>query len=200
MKRKGILLTAILFVTIMTNAQTNYLTIDKDVRLPKDSIENISLIKNLNDFLLSIKEDKGVENWVVPEEKIETQILIDEIQSFAGNDTINYKPYLISLEAFSDRTSYSAQIAYISLDSSQPLHALFEFIVHKKDENFLFSSPLIRNTRNWHTKTDGHLVFYYQNKNTEDVVNQHIKYIKEYDNMLNVTTKTEYYFCVIAKA
>jgi len=195
MKRKGILLTAILFVTIMTNAQTNYLTIDKDVRLPKDSIENISLIKNLNDFLLSIKEDKGVENWVVPEEKIETQILIDEIQSFAGNDTINYKPYLISLEAFSDRTSYSAQIAYISLDSSQPLHALFEFIVHKKDENFLFSSPLIRNTRNWHTKTDGHLVFYYQNKNTEDVVNQHIKYIKEYDNMLNVTTKTEYYFC-----
>ena len=112
MDKKIIILTAIIFASIMTNAQVNYLTTDKEIRLPKDSIEGASLIKDLNSFLLSIKENKEVENWILPEEKIETQILIDEIQSFAGNDTINYKPYLINLEAFSDKISYDVQISY----------------------------------------------------------------------------------------
>ena len=134
-------------------------------------------------------------DWGLPEEKTETQILIDEIQYFAGNDTINYKPYLINLEVLSDKTSYSVQVAYISLESSQPLHALFEFIAYKKDGNFLFTSPLVRNTKNWHIKTDDYLVFHYQNKNHEVAVNQYANFIKEYDAKLGVARKTDFYFC-----
>ena len=195
MDKKIIFLTAILFASIMTNAQVNYLTIDKDIRLLKDSIEGVNLIKDLNSFLLSVKENKEVERWILPEEKTETQILINEIQDFAGNDTINYTPYLVSLEAFSDKISYSIQIAYISLDSSQPLHALFEFIAYKKEGNFLFTSPLLRNTKDWHVKTDDYLVFHYQNKNHEVAVNEYAKFIKEYDAKLGVTQKTDFYFC-----
>ena len=192
---KVIFLAAILFASIMTNAQVNYLTIDKDIRLLEDSIEGVNLIKDLNSFLLSIKENKEVESWILPEEKTETQILINEIQYFARNDAINYKPYLINFEAFSDKISYSIQIAYISLESSQPLHALFEFIAHKKEGNFLFTSPLLRNTKDWNIKTDDYLVFHYQNKNHDVAVNEYAKYIKEYNEKLGITRKTDFYFC-----
>ena len=195
MKNKLPCIVFILFVITNINAQTNYLTIDKNIRLPKDSVERTSLTHDLNDFLLSVREGKGIELWVLPEEKNETQILIEEIQDFANDDTISYQPYLVNIEALSDKISYAVQVVYISLESSQPLHALFEFIVHKKDGKFLFSSPLKRYTKDWHTKTDGHIVFYYQNKNHETAVDQYAKFIKEYDEKLGVTRKADFYFC-----
>ena len=196
MKCKLFITTTLIFIVVSINAQINYLSFDKNIRLPKDSIERLYLLENLNGFLYSIKENKGIENWVLSEEKSETQILTDEIQGFIQNDTIDFKPSLINLELLNDRKAYSIQIAYISLTNSEPfLKAIFEFIAHKKDNKFLFSSPLLRYTKEWNTKTDENLVFCYQNKNSENIVNQHIKYIKEYDKLLNVTTKTEYYFC-----
>jgi hypothetical protein len=195
MKLKLLFTTFFICATIIANAQTDYLTINKNIRLPKDSIEQTDLINDLNEFLFSIKEDKDIETWILSEEKTETQILIGEIQDFANNDTINYKPHLINLETFSDNISHSIQIAYMSSENSQPLHAIFEFIAHKKDDKFLFSSPLVRNTKEWNVKTHDYLVFHYQNKNHEIAVDEYAKYIKKYDEKLGVTRKTDYYFC-----
>ena len=196
MNTKLFFTTFLLLLTVSLNAQTNYLTIDKNIQLPKDSLERTNLLNDLNDFLFSIKENKGMENWVVLEEKNETQILIEGIQDFIKNDTIDFKPFLINAELLNDKKTYSIQIAYISLTNSTPfLKAIVEFIAHKKDNNFFFSSPLLRLTKEWNTKTDENLIFRYQNKNSENVVNQYLTYNKKYNEMLHVTTKTDYYFC-----
>ena len=196
MKLRFVFIAFLMLAVVSVNAQTDYLTMDKNIRLPKDSIERECLIDNLDKFLISIKNNKEIENWVLPEEKTETQLLIEEMPGFAESDTIDYKPYLINLEPLRDKISYSIQVAYTSLIDPQPqLHAIFEFIAQKKDGKFLFSSPLKRNTKNWNTKTDEYLVFHYQNKDHEVAVNQYAKFIKEYNKKFGVTKKTDFYFC-----
>ena len=83
MKSKLVFIAFLQLAIVSVNAQTDYLTVDKNIRLPKDSIERESLIDNLNKFLISIKNNNEVENWVLPEEKTETQLLIEEIPGFA---------------------------------------------------------------------------------------------------------------------
>ena len=186
----------LLFLTVSAKPQDNYVTINQNIQLPQDSLEQISFRNGLNSFLFAIKEDKGTENWILSGEKDETQILTNFVYEFIQNDTTGSKPYLINAELFSDRKAYSIQIAYISITNSEPvITAIVEFIAHKEDSKFLFSSPLLRNTKEWNKTTQQHLTFRYQNKSAENLVNQYLKYLKEYDEILNVTAKADYYFC-----
>ncbi|MBK5722858.1 hypothetical protein JGH11_18465, partial [Dysgonomonas sp. Marseille-P4677] len=161
-----------------------------------DSIEQSKLKNSLTNFLLTIKNKEKTNKWISPDNLSETQILLDEIQGFVNNDTLEFMPHWINCELLPDKTSYSIQVAYISLSESQPLlRAIFEFIAYKKDDNFLFASPLKRNTKEWKTKTEGHLIFHYQNNIAENVINQYIKIVNDYDQKLGINPISEFYFC-----
>ena len=196
MKTRLLLAVLLAFVIMNVNAQTDYLIINDDIRLPEDSIVSVNLVNSLNGFLYSVKEDKDVDSWLVPDEKIETQILTSEIQILLENDTIEINPYLIDVEELSDKKSYSVRIAYISQNDLQsPLKAIFEFITYEKEKKYLFASPLLRNTKEWKTKTDGYLVFHYQSIIAENISDQYIKITADYDKKLGINKMTEYYFC-----
>lgn len=178
MKFKILLIGFLGLLTVYVQAQTNYLVVDKDIRLPKDSIKQIKLINSLNEFLYVIKEGKGVDDWVLQKERLETQILIDEIKAITVNDTIQTNPYLINLDFSGNKGAYLVQIAYVSLVNSRAiLKAIFEFISYEEDNKYTFTSPLLRNTAEWKTKTEGHLVFHYHNPIAENVIGQYIKIV-----------------------
>jgi hypothetical protein len=197
MKIKYFFLIFFILVSSNINAQADYLIINENIRLPKDSIERKGLIDNLNMFLSSVKDNDSYENWILPNEKDKTQILITEIQDFMLKDTIGFKPYLINFELLGDKKVYSIQIAYISLlENYQPLlKAIFEFIVHKYNDTFLFSSPLSENTKEWKTRRFENLIFHYQNHIAESVIDQYIKIVPDYDKKLGIRKTTEYFFC-----
>lgn len=196
MKIRFLLFIFLITTVIGANAQSDYLIVDGNIRLPKDSILQTKLVKNLDSFLYSIKKNEKIEDWLLPEEKCETQILIDGIKSFTTNNALEVKPHLINLEMLDDKKSYSVQVAYISYqNSSSSLKAIFEFIVHKNGSDFLISSPLRRYTREWRTKTAGHLIFHYQNNLVENVSDQYVRIVNDYDRKLGISKTTEYYFC-----
>jgi len=195
MKTKLFFTAFLVFIIIGAKAQTDDLIIGKDIRLPKDSTVQINLLNSLNKFLYSVKENRGIDAWILPEEKAETQLLIDEIQEFVIGDTIGIKPYLINSELLNDKNSFSIQIAYLSQNDSQPLlKAIIEFIVYEKSGKFLFASPLLRNTKEWKIKIDGHLTFHYQNVIAEKMIDQYIRIAAGYDKKLGVNKASEYYF------
>ncbi|MCD8193090.1 MAG: hypothetical protein LUD74_00775 [Tannerellaceae bacterium] len=144
----------------------------------------------------AVKENEEFEYWIVPEEKLETKILTDQIQSITHNDTTGVTPYLINLNFLDDKKSYLIQIAYISLINSQPvLKAIFEFVAYEKEDSYLFASPLLRNTQEWKTKTAGYLIFHYPNEMAERVIDQYISLVTVYDKKLGISKTTEYYLC-----
>lgn len=197
MRIKYLYLALSLFIVTNISAQTDYLKINEQIRLPKDIIEQKGLIDNLNAFLGSIKDNGSYKSWIQPGEEAITQILIAEMQDFVLNDTVGFKPYLISIDPLSNKKAYSIQIAYMSLcESSQPLlKAIFEFVVHKNNNKYFFSSPLSENTKEWKTKKFEHLIFHYQNDMAESIINQYIQIIPEYDEKLGIEKTTEYFFC-----
>ena len=180
----------------MTGAQTKSLIVGNDLRLPKDSIERIRLLEDVDSFLM-LGQQADVENpFILPAEKAETQILLDEIKEISKNDSIEISAYLTGIESISDKDSYFIQVAYMGDRENQPrLKACFDFIAHKADNGFLFSSPLVRNTKDWKIKELGHLVMHYQSDVNENMVDQYIEYLIKYDTKLGVSKKTEYYFC-----
>ena len=205
MKTKSIFLSAILASALFMqlNAQTvdalsnkSYLIIGKDIRLPKDSIESKKLISALNNFLVAIQQPDKDNPWIFPAEKAETELLIDEMRGMDKRDSIIFQSYLTNIEALSDKNSYLVQITYMGIDNETPrLRAIFELIAHKTDDDFLFSSPLVRNTKEWKTKAIDYLSFHYQDISAENAINQCSKVIMEYDKKLTVNQPMDVYWC-----
>ena len=67
------------FTALCVNAQTNSLQLNQNIVLPKDSIESKNLTTSLNDFLLSAQKPNEENKFILESEKIETFILLDEI-------------------------------------------------------------------------------------------------------------------------
>ena len=202
MKAKSIFISTILVAVFFTqlNAQTvenkPYLVIGKDIQLPKDSIESQTLITDLNKFLIAAQQANEDNPWIFPAEKTETELLTDEMQGMDKSDSTVFQPHLINVEALSDKISYLVQISYMGVYNETPcLKAIFELVAHKTDDGFLFSSPLTRNTRNWHTETVEYLTFHYQDISAENIISQWSKAVIEYDKKLNVNQPMDVYWC-----
>ncbi|MDR2651511.1 MAG: hypothetical protein LBC68_04245 [Prevotellaceae bacterium] len=192
---KKILMITFLFATLIADAQTNRLTVNSGIKLPKDSIESVQLVSALNDFLDAIQQD-NTEKWVLPSEKFETELLTDEMKGMDKNDSIDFKPYLINVEALADKKTYSVQVSYAGIHGNTPvLRAIFELIAHKTENGFRFSSPLSRNTRNWFKKNVGYMTYRYQSTVAEKVLEQIANTIIEYDKKLNSNKPTDIYVC-----
>lgn len=202
MLKNSIIINRRLFLTILVlllltsvNVRARNLVVSDNLLLPKDSLEQVTLLNSIDSFLTLDQQADKENPFILTTEKSETQILLNEINELiAGNS--NVKLHLIGVEPFSDKQSYLVQVAYINESKKQSaLLACFDFIAHKTDGGFLFSSPLVRNTKDWKIKQKDHLIMHYPSDANEKSVDQQIAYLLEYDGRLGVTQKTEYYYC-----
>ena len=200
MYAKLLFVSCVWLISFFTNAQTNPLQLHPDIVLPKDSIETKALISSLNNFLQSAQQANEENIFVFKDEKIETFIQLDEIKGIEKSEKYNddyfFKPYLTSIVLLKDK-NYLIQISYIGTNEKVALlRASFEFIAHKTNNTFTFSSPLLQNTENWKILKQGNTTFHYQNTINKDKVKAYIKLTNTYDAKLKVPEKTmDYYLC-----
>lgn len=200
MKMNQILLGFLLFTGFLANSQTNYLQINPNIVLPKDSITTKSLTSSLNEFLLAAQKSNEENKFVFEEEKIETFLQLDELNGIEKSgkykDDYFYKPYLTNLVLLKDNT-YLIQVSYIGTNEKTAfLRASFEFIAHKANDIFTFSSPLLRNTKNWKVEKVGNNIFHYQKTINKNNVKKFTNLTSTFDTKLKVPNKiTDYYLC-----
>ncbi len=197
MKKQLLITIGIIFTTLFLKAQEKDLTIGADVRLPKDSLESSRLISSLTGFFSEVHKGNEKNQWVLPSEKSETAILIGRIQDIDNNrkSGLALKPCVNNVARI-NKEKYLIQVSYTEVKGSiSQLIALFEIVATKTDRGFLFSSPLLWNTRHWKKVTDNYLTFYY-NTNNRKLCDQYIKYINEFDKMLGNKPKPQtVFFC-----
>jgi hypothetical protein len=199
MNMKFISTLTLIFATLFANAQTNSLRLNANIVLPKDSIESKNLITSLNDFLLSAQKPNEENKFVFDSEKIETFIQLDEVNGIEKSgkykDDFFYKPYLTNVVLLKDNT-YLVQVAYIGTNENVALlRANFEFIAHKTTNSFTFSSPLLRNTKNWKVEKVGNNIFHFQNTINKEKIKEFNKLTSSFDLKLKSTNKITDYYC-----
>ncbi|MFM9945953.1 MAG: hypothetical protein ACKVQB_12065 [Bacteroidia bacterium] len=186
--------------TFFANAQTNLLRLNSNIVVPKDSIESKALTTSLNEFLLSAQKPNQENKFVFESEKLETFIQLDEINGIEKSgkykDDFFYKPYLTNIVLQKDHT-YLIQVSFIgTIENTAFLRASFEFIAYKLNNSFVFSSPLLKNTKNWKVKKVRNNVFHYQNTINKDKIKEFNKLTSSFDKKLKATNKiTDYYLC-----
>lgn len=189
----------LIFAVLFANAQTNYLRVNPSITLPKDSIESKNLTTSLNNFLLSAQQPNEENKFVFDSEKIETFIQLDEVNGIEKSgiykDDFFYKPYLTNVMPLIDN-QYLVQVSYIGTNENTAyLRASFEFIAHKMGSSFVFSSPLLRNTKNWKIEKAGNTIFHYQNTINKDKIKEFNKLTSSFDAKLKATNKITDYYC-----
>jgi hypothetical protein len=192
---KTLLMVTFLFAAFIANAQTNRLTVNSEVKLPKDTLESAQLVLALSDFLDAIQRGDA-EKWILPAEKLETELLAGEIKGMDKNDAMSFTPYLINVEALVDKKTYSVQVSYMGIRDDVPvLRAIFELIAHETENGFRFSSPLLRNTKGWFKKDIDYLTYYYQDTIAENFIEQWSSAMFKYDKKLNNNQPVVTYLC-----
>jgi hypothetical protein len=200
MTNKPFLISIFLTITILANAQTNSLRINSGINLPKDSILSQKLISALDGFLISAQKPNEENKFVIEKQKIETFILLDEINGIEKSNKLKddffYKPYLSNVVP-AENDQYIVQISYIGINENEALlRASFEFIAHKVGNDFFFSSPLLKNTENWKIERIENNIFHYQNTINKSKVQEFTNSASVFDKKLNSENKiTEFYCC-----
>lgn len=198
MKLKLFLLLSVLSLSL--NAQMSRLTINPNIILPKDSIEKMRLTTALNSFLVAAQQPNEENNWILPSEKIETFILLDEINGIEKSgkfkDDFFYKPYLTNLVLLKDKR-YAIQVSYIGVNEKTPmLRASFSLLAHKINDSYVFSSPLTSNTRDWKLLKNKNAIFHYKTAINKAKVKEYEKNAVFMDKKLGSLDKiTEFYCC-----
>jgi hypothetical protein len=129
------------------SGQTDTMRYAPTYRFPMDNTTKSSFMRKLNEFLnLNYR-------GAASKTDLMTMPLTDELDGIQANlslrDPFYYKAYLDNLVSLSD-TSYLLQLSYLgAMDGLPSLRASFEFVVVRKNDDFIFSSPLQKNTRNW---------------------------------------------------
>lgn len=199
MNTKIVYTSILLFTTLFVNAQTNTLRVNPTIILLKDSLESKKLTNSLNEFLVSAQKPNEENKFIYEPEKIETFILLDEIngieKSKKFNDDFFFKPYLTNIVRQKD-SSYLIQVSYIGINENIAfLRASFEFIARKTNNSFVFSSPLLSNTKNWKTLKVGNTIFHYQISINKIKTKEFNKLASAIDAKLNSTKKETDFYC-----
>lgn len=199
MKIKSLCFVLFIATSTIINAQSEKLKISPDINMPKDSLETEALLSSVNSFLIAAQNDSP-NKWILPTEKIETQLLIDEIidiqKSKQPESDSFYKGYLTNITPL-ENSNYTIHISYIGTDiGSAKLRANFELLAHKSGDSYLISSPLLRKTKNWKTKTIQNHVFHYPFEIDSEKVQQFAELTSFYDEKLkNNDKESHYYMC-----
>jgi len=199
--RTAVLLSWLILTLFMTTdfvqAQDGGIVINPDVVVPED--DGKELVSALNGFLESAQKPNEENKFVLETERLETFVLLDEFKEVEKNDDLNddqfYKPYLTNVVAIEEQ--YLVQISYIGTkENTAFLRASFEFIAHPEGDSFLFSSPLMRNTKNWKVEKVGGNIFHFQIKINQEQAQSYGNLAAAFDQKLGSQNKvTEFYCC-----
>ncbi len=196
MKSKFLTLAALLLITLISSAQSE-LSIPRYVQLPKDSIVSDQLISDLNKFLIAAQEENELNSYILPTEKVETYILLDEFKGIekARKDENFFKPYLNTVVKLEPDT-YLIQLSHIGVNDSIPyLRTVYNLIAHHQNNTFLFSSPLLENTKQWKTLAIENCTFHYKDTLNYDNALAYVKLSKLFDAKLNSEDKKTKLYC-----
>ncbi len=196
-----ILLAACCFTFISrVTGQSQVLQVSPNILLPKDSIDRTTLPASLNNFLASAQLPNEANAYVWAPEQIETFIELDEIngieKSSKYKDDHFYKPYLSNIVHLKTG-NYYIQVAYMgAADNTPMLRASFEFIAHRHNDSFQFSSMLVSNTKRWKKEKTGSLTFHYRDTINRSVARRYADLVTTFDKKLGAANKTtELYLC-----
>ncbi|HMG81654.1 MAG TPA: hypothetical protein VK559_01335 [Ferruginibacter sp.] len=166
----------LLFVLVVAIAKSSFaqstslkkgfkVSINPYIQLPEDSVVAKKLISSINS-LISLTDSESITSMYIDStDKAANLGLLSGMAAFPANDTDNfyYKPYLTNVYQLPNK-EYAIQIAYIGVDTKK-IPMLFyttTFIAKDKGSYFTFSTPLARNTINWHMEKIGMINFYYK--------------------------------------
>ncbi|MDD5361178.1 MAG: hypothetical protein PHN88_03540 [Ignavibacteria bacterium] len=190
----------ILIIAPLVYGQSNRVTIQSDIKLPKDSIAAEQIIESLNGFL-ELKDKPNRENtFVLKEDLPETSILLDEMKGIEidskSGDSSFYKCYLTNIVQ-TDDGNYLIQFSYIGVKENIPvLAASFEVVGKKSGNQFYFTSPLRRNTLSRNFKQINNGTFRFKNILNESSAADFVITAEKFDDILNVKgAKIEWYGC-----
>ena len=189
MKIRYLTIITFTLLSLFTEAQTEII-VPRYVKMPKDSIIKTQLLSSLNNFLSLTQEKNDKNNYVMPTQKVETFILLDEFKGIEKSrrfkDEHFFKPYLDNIVEI-DSNKYLIQISHIGTNDSIPyLRSVFDIIAYRNNDAFLFSSPLIEYTKSWKTKIIGNITIHFKDRINENKVKEFVKTQKQFDNMLNI--------------
>lgn len=192
MKRTVTFLTLLLSLQF-SFSQTNELIINSNIKLPKDSIESTLLITCVNNFLNSIKTSNENNKYILPSEKIETIVLLNQLYNIQNsksfNDATFYKPYLTNIINLTEE-KYLLQLSYIGINKNTPyVKIALELIAHRVNQSFLFSSTLIDNTKNWKIFKANNVVFHFKDTINKEKVMSYDKHHALFDEKLKLKNK-----------
>jgi len=196
MNVKTIVLAVVLLMLVsVINGQTSIIKITPEINLPKDSVTSENLLLSLNQFLTTAQADAKNMEWVYPPQYLETTVLLDEIEGIEKKgEEFFYQPHLIDVIPIEDE-QFLVQVSYMGIVEEAPvIRANFELIAHKAEDKFLFSSPLVRNTRGWKTTTIENFSFRYNGTLNIDKVTEYQKLTAFYDERLKIKPKKKTYY------
>ena len=193
------ILTILILIPFFISAQHSEIQIHSQIRLPKDSTVKDQLIHSLQSFLNASSEPNEENTWVLESQRIETHILLDEFKDIEkskshGQDHF-YKPYLNNVIPI-EENQYLIQLSYIGIfENESYLRANFELIAHQTEDLFMFSSPLIRNTRNWKTLQVNNNIFHYADSINQNNLQSFEKLAEQFDEKLQSRNKIAEFYC-----
>jgi hypothetical protein len=183
---------------IYGQTKTSKVIVAKYIKLPADSLVRKQLLNSFDKFLLAAQKPNEENELIFPAEKIETFIQLDEVNGIekTSSDDKFFKPYLTNVAPI-ENNNYLMKVSYTGIKDTVPMTSgSFEFIAHKTDNSFLFSSPLLRNTKTWKTITLGNNVFHYQTTINQTKLKEFDRLATAFDKKLKSTNKKcEFYLC-----
>jgi len=179
----------LIFIYHLTNAQSGII-IHKYIKMPKDSLISKQIILSLNGFLSSAEENTTINPYILPSQMIETNILLDEFKGIGKSrkfkDEHFFKPYLNNIVEI-DSNKYLIQISHIGVNDSIPyLRTVFDIFAYRRNDTFLFSSPLIEYTKKWKTKNIDNITVHFKDSINENKIKEFVRTQKQFDSMLNI--------------
>lgn len=193
------LITLFILLPLSLLAQTSPLHVHPQIRMPKDSVVSQQLLSSLNEFLLAENKPNEENAWVLESQRLETHILLDEFKDIEKSKTEEddhfYKPYLNNVIELDDN-QFLIQLSYIGSNEGESyLRANFELIAHQTDGLFMFSSPLLRNTRNWKTIQTNNNIFHYADTINQEHIETFNRLAAEFDEKLKAGDKITEFYC-----
>lgn len=167
------------------------------LKMPKDSIIKSNIISDLNAFLQASQNKNDANSFVLPSQKVETFILLDEFKNIEKSQGHHhfFKPYLNNIVQLS-KQKWLIQLSHIGINDGVPyLRTLYNIIAHQKDSHFLFSSPLTEHTKGWQIKQLNNVIFYYKEHLNMKNVNKYVSLSKIFDEKLQSKHKTTTIYC-----
>lgn len=186
--------------SLIACAQTKILKVAPYIQLPADTVEAELLLNAFEAFLTEAQSSDEKNAYILENQFAETVILLDEVKNVSKSGKFQsddfYKPYLTNIIRLNENT-LEMHVSYLGVHENEAfLRASFEFIAHKKENQFYFSSSLKRNTEHWKTYRFGNAVFHYRHSINKKKAKEVYRLSAGFEQKLNSkAVPTEYYCC-----